>query len=216
MTPVRTLVALIAPLSLIACAAPDAFQPYAGQPRVAETRFALGALDATEAPAGSLALSVQVTSAARTVSVVSPYRWLVSDIHQYVATLSVREPDQSFAVVSGVSPVVLPQKDGPAKSVATFGRLSRGQVYRVAVVARGNRGGTAPDTVMNALTPAYATFDLSEATPTLSAQATVVLDPRAADPSGDFTVTPPAADGAFAAPSAAPTIEPVSYRVELP
>lgn len=218
MSPMRSLRALLLPLCLVACSMPEAPSPERDMAaRLAHARFALDA-GSEPLPEPGVTARVSLASAARLLNAPAPHRWTVSDVYEYVATLSMRRPDQTFSAVSGAAPVVLPQKGGSAQSVASFPGLVRGNVYRVDVVAKGNPGGTAATTVMNAVTPTQVTLDLTQGAiaTTISAQATVVLDPLQADPGGEFHLTPPSADGQFAAPSASPTIEPATYRVEMP
>jgi hypothetical protein len=150
--------------------------------------------------------SVRIAPATSYGLAVVPHRWTVTDVFQYEATLSMQKADLSFETVASVLPVVLLQKEiaGP-QTEATFADLLHGKVYKVDIVAKGNVGGSAAETVLNAENPTVVTLDLTALTAadtTVSKTATVTLDPEEGDPLLELGITPPAADGVAEAPEA--------------
>jgi YVTN family beta-propeller protein len=124
-------------LLLAGCAAPPA------------ARFALG-------PVGHASIQVlparQVQAAARA--------WRGSDVFEYDVNLLV-EQDGAFVEPEASLAATVSREGGRAE----FDGLAPGR-YEAHVVARGNAGGTAPDSVLNATKPAVAAFKLGE-TPTI-------------------------------------------------
>ena len=83
--------------------------------------------------------------------------WAFSDIYQYDVTL---QDTHTGAVLTAFT---VPCKGGRVRLVLQH--LKPGLKYAIAVVARGNAGGTAPDTVLNSKKPAIGYFDLTQADP---------------------------------------------------
>lgn len=115
--------------------------------------------------------------------------WTVSDIYQYDLVLNdITDPANAKALVC----FSISCKNGNAE--AMFTHLKPGSKYQVVVTAKGNRGGTAPDQVLNTQVPADGYFDLTK-TPAdagaeeLSTSITVQLD-GAYDRSGSVSLVP--------------------------
>lgn len=122
------------------------------------------------------------------------HRWVEADIYQYEATLKLG--GQSLTTV------VVPRKGTP-KTTALFTNLRQGQLYEVAVVAKGNVGGTQADTVLNQRTQTVARFDFTAPQDTENSahsDVQVSLDPVAFNGSGDVTILPPQ-EGGYANPT---------------
>lgn len=128
------------------------------------------------------------------------HRWVDADIFQYEVTLKVGD-GATFSDFPTPLVVVVPRKGVP-KTRAVFTNLKHGKVYQVSVVAKGNAGGAAPDTALNA-TPATALFDFSGAQDvedTANADLRVVFDAVDFNGSGSTNLLTPE-DGAYRNPT---------------
>lgn len=129
------------------------------------------------------------------------HRWTDADIFQYEVTLKVGD-GTTFTDLPTPLQVVVPRKESP-KTRAVFTNLKQGKAYQVAVIAKGNVGGTAPDVVLNAV-PATATFDFTatqDVEDTVSADLRVVFDAVAFNGSGSTNLLTPE-DGSYRNPTA--------------
>lgn len=117
-------------------------------------------------------------------------RWLATDVYEYDVSLQVWN-GTSYADLDPPVTVALPRA-GAARAV--FTQLRRGRRYRARVVIRGNPGGTAPTTILNAHSTRPApVFDFTpsqDVADAVSATFQDELDP--VDFSGTATVTPAA------------------------
>ncbi len=122
-------------------------------------------------------LRVTVSASAMETQAVSR-RWRASDIYQYEVSLR-RWDGASFVDLSPPLTVVLPQK-GEARHEARFVNLRHGERYRVDVLAKGNAGGTAPETLLNSEVPCTLDVDMRGAQDVLGLRherVSVRLDP---------------------------------------
>ncbi len=186
-------------LGLAGCAAPQtATTPVS----------AADAITAFTTQGGNRAVSVAMVApkeaAFQTAATV--HRWVEADIFQYEATLKVWN-GTSYADLPSPLTVVVPRKGQLPKSRAVFTNLRQGAKYQVVVTARGNVGGTAPTTFLNANTTTATVFDFTAAQDvedTLSANVQVVFDAVAFNGSGSTTIVPPA-EGTYTNPTAPET-----------
>lgn len=130
------------------------------------------------------------------------HKWVDNDIFEYVATLKVWN---GTAYVDFATPltVTIPRKGLEPKTKAVFTSLKQGSKYQVALVAKGDIGGTAATTTLNGNTATSQVFDFTatqDVEDTLSATMQVVFDAVAFSGSGSATVTAPA-DGTYANPA---------------
>ena len=116
---------------------------------------------------GSLTLAV--APAAYAIQAIAR-RWLASDIYQYEVTLQYWT-GTSFADFEPAMTVVMPQKVEAPRQQARFSNLKQGTRYRAVLVVRGNPGGTAPTTVLNADATVAAIIDLTASQDVEEAQA---------------------------------------------
>ena len=77
------------------------------------------------------------------------HRWVQQDIFQYEATIKVFNGIE-FLDANPPIMVVIPQKGPEPKTNAVFTNLMLNQLYQVEVVAKGDHGGTAATTTLNA------------------------------------------------------------------
>ena len=159
---------------------------------------ALAPAGCTSAPlAGPAAPTArEATSAVLTLQVAPPdlygllavvRKWQPTDVFEYDVTLQ-RWNGSTFVGLVPALTVVVPRA---AATRAVFMRLRQGTRYQASVVARGNTGGTAATTVLNATVPAAATFDMTAGQDVVdapTASATVTLDTVPFD--GAFKVVP--------------------------
>lgn len=128
------------------------------------------------------------------------HRWVDADIFQYDVTLKAWD-GSAFTDLPKPLTVVVPRKQDP-KTRAVFTNLRHGQIYQVSVVAKGNVGGTAPETVLNTA-PATAVFDFTasqDVEDTLSTNLRVVFDAVDFNGSGSTTIEAPE-DGTYRNPT---------------
>lgn len=129
--------------------------------------------------------------------------WVETAVFRYEVTLNVSDNggqpvDLSAIGVGGGSwvdltpplVVIVPRKGPDPKSTAVFINLKQGNAYQAYVVAKGNTGGTAPETRLNS-EPATAVFDFTagqDVEDTQSANVQVTFDPVPF--SGNLTLIP--------------------------
>jgi hypothetical protein len=150
---------------------------------------------------GPASATVQVALPGYAIQANPPlHKWVVNDVFEYDVALDVQSSG-AFVPLNPVVSATLLQKSGTPSSTTTFTGLAAG-LYRASVTARGNNGGTAVGSALNA-TPATTTFDLRTVNDA-SASAAVTLDAVAFDATAAGAITPPTVDGAWIAPAATP------------
>ncbi|HEY9722903.1 MAG TPA: hypothetical protein V6D47_12905 [Oscillatoriaceae cyanobacterium] len=160
---------------------------------------------------GTKSVAITVTpprvSGYHTAAVV--HHWVANDVYQYEATLKVWNSGSStWDDLATPVTVVIPQKNGTPKTKAVFTNLKQGAKYEVVLVAKGNDGGSAADTILNADdTGNTSVFDFTatqDVEDTASATMTITFDQVAFSGTGTATVSTPE-DGTFANPTDAAT-----------
>jgi hypothetical protein len=142
------------------------------------------------------------------------HRWVVADVFQYDVTLKVWDAKANAYVdfkdgFGRPQPltVVAQQKGASKQDKAVFKGLSQGKKYRAFVVAKGNKGGTAPETVLNAKTSTTADFDFTakqDVEDTLTEKTKIVFDSVAFSGNAGVVIETPD-EGTYSNPTARPT-----------
>jgi hypothetical protein len=152
----------------------------------------------------SITMLTPIEADYRTAAVV--HRWVDNDIFQYEATLKVWN-GTSYADLQTPLTVVVPRKGQAPKTRAVFTNLRQGFRYQVSIVARGNVGGTAATTILNANTSTATVFDFTAAQDvedTITANVQIAFDAVSFTGTGTATVVAPA-EGTYANPAAPET-----------
>lgn len=124
-------------------------------------------------------------------AVLSAHRWVAEDIHRYELALQVK--DASGAFVDPGEPAVI-RIDPRVEKSAVFANLKQGETYRIALLAKGNIGGTASGTVLNTLAPTQAVFTFAGSGSEVKHQGAnmqAALDPTIVDPQAALTIGQP-------------------------
>lgn len=137
------------------------------------------------------------------------HKWVREDIFQYDVTLKVFDADTNgYVDFSPALVVSVRQKDaGGGLNQAVFTGLSHGKKYRASIVARGNNGGTAADTVLNANTDTHVDYDFTayqDVEDTLTQHAKITFDAVAFNGTANTVITGPD-DGTYSNPTGNPT-----------
>ena len=142
------------------------------------------------------------------------HRWVVADVFQYDVTLKVWDAKinayvdftDGFGRPQPLTVVAL-QKGASKQDKAVFKGLSQGKKYRAFVVAKGNKGGTAPETVLNAKTSTTADFDFTakqDVEDTLTEKAKIEFDSVAFSGNANVVIETPD-EGTYSNPTGRPT-----------
>lgn len=140
----------------------------------------------------TITVNLGTGKAAYTVLAADSGVWAVSDIYSYDVTLT----DITDATPKVLTTFNVVCSSGHAQAV--FEHLKTGRKYQVSVVAKGNKGGTSGDTVLNSGVPAIGIFDLTDTTvttTTLTAAIQVKLDGGAPETTGTIDIIPVAGQG---------------------
>lgn len=182
-------------VTLAGCGKPlDALHPTAAISAVQPSSGSNVAITAMGHPNGkTIALNLFAPMDSKFKAQAIVHRWTSTDLYQYEVTLS--RDDQSL--------VTVPVRCINGQAKAIFTHLKPGVRYAVSVLAMGNIGGTAPDTLLNSQNPAEGEFDFRGANDIDDNQTTTIrvkFDDVLFDGTG--TINLETADGNYLSPTA--------------